>query len=83
MKKISQTAVINIPFSSTLERIILELIGFGLMLLPSFITRYLMDSRIEQDKGIPYAWLGIAIAVTAVIHLFHYYFVNYRSQVFW
>ena len=51
MKKISQIAVINFPFFYTLERIVMKLMGFGLMLVPAFITRYLMDSRIEQGES--------------------------------
>ena len=41
-----------------------------------------MDERIEQGLEIPLYWVGIAIGVTFVIHLFRYYFVNYKSQVF-
>ncbi len=82
MKKISQIAVINFPFFYTLEQIVMKLMGFGLMLVPAFITRYLMDSRIEQGEKIPLYWFGIAIVVTAAIHLFNFYFMHYRSQMF-
>lgn len=82
MRKISQTAAIKIPFSGAVERIIMQLLGFGLMLVPSFLTRYLMDSRIEQGREIPYYWFGIAIGATLAIHLFRYYFISYKSQVF-
>lgn len=82
MKRISQTAVIKFPVLGTLERIVMELLGFGLGLLPFFITRYLMDSRIEQGKEIPCYWFGLAIAVTVLIHFFSFYFISYRSQLF-
>lgn len=82
MKKVSQIAAVKVPYSGVLERIIMKLLGFGLLLVPSFITRYLMDNRIEQGREIPFYWFGIAIAATVVIHLFSYYFVSYKSQVF-
>lgn len=82
MKKPSQVAIINIPLFGTIERVIMQLLGFGLMLVPSFLTRYLMDERIEQGKEIPLYWFGVIICVALVIHLFRYYFVSYRSQVF-
>ena len=82
MKKNAQIAAIRIPLAGAVERIIMQLLGFGLMLIPSFITRYLMDERIEQGREIPYYWFGIAIGVTLLIHFFQYYFVSYKAQVF-
>lgn len=82
MKRISQIAAIKIPISGAIERIIMQLLGFGLMLAPSFLTRYLMDSRIEQGREISFYWIGAAIGVTLIIHLFRFYFVSYKSQIF-
>lgn len=82
MKKISQIAVIKFPILKTLERIGLEMLGFGMTLVPSFITRYLMDNRIEQGREIPWYWLGIAVAITAIIHLFSFYCISYRGQMY-
>lgn len=75
-------SIVAVAMPSVLKRIAADLIGFLLMLIPSFLTLYLMDEMIEAGKEIPYYWIAIIIVVSALIHLFSYYFVSYRMQVF-
>jgi len=82
MKKKSGISIITIPFWGLVRRIICEVAGFLLMLIPSFITRYLMDEMVEQGRGIPYYWYAVTIGGAFLIHIFLFYFQNYRSQIF-
>ncbi|MCD8380447.1 MAG: ABC transporter ATP-binding protein/permease [Lachnospiraceae bacterium] len=75
-------SIVTVAVPSVLKRITADLIGFLLMLLPSFLTLYLMDEMIEAGNEIPYYWVALVIAASALIHLFSYYFVSYQMQVF-
>lgn len=80
--KTTSLSVVPIPLMSTIRRIIAQILGFLLLLIPSFITRYLTDSMIEQNQEIPFYWIALVILASMLIHLFCFYYVNYRSQVF-
>lgn len=82
MKKISEMSVAKIPLSVRLVRIVMELIGFGLTLIPSFLTLYLTDHMIGQNRNIPYYWIAAVIALCFLIHLLVFYFVRYMEQVY-
>lgn len=81
-EKLSSISIISIPIPYLCRRILLELIGFFLFLLPSFLTSCLTDTMIGQYKNIPYVWIAGVVFFVFLIHLYRFYFVNYRAQVF-
>ncbi|MDO4296470.1 MAG: ABC transporter ATP-binding protein [bacterium] len=80
--KPSELSIVKIPLAVRIPRILLELLAFLLMLLPSFLTLYLTDEMMEQGKGIPYVWILIAVFLCLFIHLFQFYFSKYKEQVY-
>lgn len=82
MKKILKMSIINIPKWTLIKRIIANIISFLLLLIPAYLTRYLTDEMIENGRNIPYYWLLLVVVATFVIHIFIFYFVNYKGQIF-
>ena len=82
MKKILKMSIINIPKWILIKRIIANIISFLLLLIPAYLTRYLTDEMIERGRNIPYYWLLLVVVATFVIHIFIFYFVNYKGQIF-
>lgn len=82
MKKILKMSIINIPKWILIKRIIANIISFLLLLIPAYLTRYLTDEMIENGRNIPYYWLLLVVVATFVIHIFIFYFVNYKGQIF-
>ena len=82
MKKILKMSIINIPKWILIKRIIANIISFLLLLIPAYLTRYLTDELIEKGRNIPYYWLLLVVVATFFIHIFIFYFVNYKGQVF-
>ena len=82
MKKILKMSIINIPKWTLIKRIIANIISFLLLLIPAYLTRYLTDEMIENERNIPYYWLLLVVVATFVIHIFIFYFVNYKGQIF-
>lgn len=82
MKKIFKMSIINIPKWTLIKRIIANIISFLLLLIPAYLTRYLTDEMIENGSNIPYYWLLLVVVATFVIHIFIFYFVNYKGQIF-
>lgn len=82
MKKILKMSIINIPKWTLIKRIIANIISFLLLLIPAYLTRYLTDEMIENGSNIPYYWLLLVVVATFVIHIFIFYFVNYKGQIF-
>lgn len=82
MKKILKMSIINIPKWILIKRIIANIISFLLLLIPAYLTRYLTDEMIEKGRNIPYYWLLLVVVATFFIHIFIFYFVNYKGQVF-
>lgn len=80
--KLSGISIVSIPVSSVVRRVVAENIGFLLLLLPSFLTSYLTDYMIEQGQEIPVIWIAVTVAVSLLIHLFRFYFVQYRAQIY-
>lgn len=78
MKKILKMSIINIPKWTLIKRIIANIISFLLLLIPAYLTRYLTDEMIENGRNIPYYWLLLVVVATFVIHIFIFYFVNYK-----
>ena len=78
MKKILKMSIINIPKWILIKRIIANIISFLLLLIPAYLTRYLTDEMIERGRNIPYYWLLLVVVATFVIHIFIFYFVNYK-----
>lgn len=82
MKKILKMSIINIPKWILIKRIIANIVSFLLLLFPAYFTRYLTDELIEKGRNIPYYWLLLVVVATFFIHIFIFYFVNYKGQVF-
>lgn len=82
MKKILKMSIINIPKWILIKRIIANIVSFLLLLFPAYFTRYLTDELIENGRNIPYYWLLLVVVATFFIHIFIFYFVNYKGQVF-
>lgn len=82
MDKVTEKSIVKISLGIRVKRIVLELIAFVLSLIPSFLTLYLTDERMEKGKAIPYYWIMIAIVLSVFIHLFRFYFSNYMGQVY-
>lgn len=82
MNKILKMSIINIPKWTLIKRIIANIISFLLLLIPAYLTRYLTDEMIENGSNIPYYWLLLVVVATFVIHIFIFYFVNYKGQIF-
>ena len=82
MKKILKMSIINIPKWILIKRIIANIISFLLLLIPAYLTRYLTDEMIENGRNIPYYWLLLVVVATFIIHIFIFYFVNYKGQIF-
>lgn len=82
MKKIFKMSIINIPKWILIKRIIANIVSFLLLLFPAYFTRYLTDELIEKGRNIPYYWLLLVVVATFFIHIFIFYFVNYKGQVF-
>lgn len=81
-EKILKMSIINIPKWTLIKRIIANIISFLLLLIPAYLTRYLTDEMIENGRNIPYYWLLLVVVATFVIHIFIFYFVNYKGQIF-
>lgn len=82
MKKFLKMSIINIPKWILIKRIIANIVSFLLLLFPAYFTRYLTDELIEKGRNIPYYWLLLVVVATFFIHIFIFYFVNYKGQVF-
>ena len=82
MKKILKMSIINIPKWILIKRIIANIVSFLLLLIPAYLTRYLTDEMIEKGRNIPYYWLLLVVVATFFIHIYIFYFVNYKGQVF-
>lgn len=81
MKKYLEERGIYITFPQLAARILFELGGFLLMLLPAALTLYLTDVWIGSGTLIPLSWMaGIVVCVFA-IHFYRFYFVNYNAQM--
>jgi ABC-type bacteriocin/lantibiotic exporter with double-glycine peptidase domain len=81
MKKYLEDRGIYITFPQLALRVLLDLGGFLLTLLPAALTLYLTDVWISSGILIPLSWmLGIIICVF-IIHFYRFYFVNYNSQM--
>lgn len=80
MKTYLEAHGIYITLPQLAVRILLDLGGFLLALLPAALTLYLTDSWISSGNLIPLSWmLGIALCVF-LIHFYQFYFVNYNAQ---
>lgn len=82
MDKVTEKSIVKISLGIRVKRIVLELIAFVLSLVPSFLTLYLTDEKMEKGKAIPYYWIVLVIVLSVFIHLFRFYFSNYMSQVY-
>lgn len=82
MKYIPNMSIVPIPLGKVIVRNIVQLIGFALTLIPSFLTKYIIDDMIGNDKPVPYFWIVLAIIFVFIIHFFNFYFIGYKSQVF-
>lgn len=81
MKKYLEDRGIYITYSQLAVRIIFDLVGFLLALLPAGLTLYLTDVWITSGTHMPTSWiLGIIVCVF-LIHSYQFYFVNYNSQM--
>ena len=81
MKKYLEERGIYTTFPQLALRILFDLVGFLLTLLPAALTLYLTDAWIGSGTLIPLSWmLGIVICVF-VIHFYQFYFVNYNAQM--
>ena len=81
MKKYLEDRGIYITYSQLVMRIIFDLVGFLLALLPAGLTLYLTDVWITSGTHMPTSWiLGIIVCVF-LIHFYQFYFVNYNSQM--
>ena len=81
MKKYLEDRGIYITFPQLIVRILFDLGGFLLTLLPAALTLYLTDAWIGSGALIPLSWmLGIVVCVF-VIHFYQFYFVNYNAQM--
>lgn len=81
MKKHLEDRGIYITFPQLIVRILFDLGGFLLTLLPAALTLYLTDVWIGSGTLIPLSWmLGIVVCVF-VIHFYQFYFVNYNAQM--
>lgn len=81
MKKYLEERGIYITYPQLVVRIIFDLGGFLLTLLPAALTLYLTDTWISSGTLIPPSWiLGIVLGVF-LIHLYQFYFVNFNSQM--
>lgn len=80
MKKYLEKRGIYITWSQLAVRIIFDLVGFLLALLPAGLTLYLTDVWITSGTHMPTSWiLGIIVCVF-LIHFYQFYFVNYNTQ---
>ncbi len=81
MKKYLEDRGIYITFPQLAVRVLFDLGGFLLALLPAALTLYLTDAWIGSGRLIPLSWmLGIVVCVFA-IHCYRFYFVNYNAQM--
>ena len=81
MKQYLEKRGIYITWSQLVMRIIFDLVGFLLALLPAGLTLYLTDVWITSGTHMPTSWiLGIIVCVF-LIHFYQFYFVNYNSQM--
>lgn len=81
MKKYLEDRGIYITYSQLVMRIIFDLVGFLLALLPAGLTLYLTDVWITSGTHMQTSWiLGIIVCVF-LIHFYQFYFVNYNSQM--
>ena len=81
MKQYLEKRGIYITWSQLVMRIIFDLVGFLLALLPTGLTLYLTDVWITSGTHMPTSWiLGIIVCVF-LIHFYQFYFVNYNSQM--
>ena len=81
MKQYLEKRGIYITWSQLVMRIIFDLVGFLLALLPAGLTLYLTDVWITSGTHMQTSWiLGIIVCVF-LIHFYQFYFVNYNSQM--
>lgn len=81
MKQYLEKRGIYITWSQLVMRIIFDLVGFLLALLPAGLTLYLTDVWITSGTHMPTSWiLGIIVCVF-LIHFYQFYFINYNSQM--
>ena len=81
MKQYLEKRGIYITWSQLVMRIIFDLVGFLLALLPAGLTLYLTDVWITSGTHMQTSWiLGIIVCVF-LIHFYQFYFVNYFSPM--
>lgn len=81
MKQYLEKRGIYITWSQLVMRIIFDLVGFLLALLPAGLTLYLTDVWITSGTHMPTSWICGIIVCVFLIHSYQFYFVNYNSQM--
>lgn len=81
MKKYLEARGIYVTFPQLAARIVFDLGGFLLALLPAALTLYLTDDWIDSDTLIPSSWILGVVVCTFLIHFYQFYFVNYNAQL--
>lgn len=81
MKQYLEKRGIYITWSQLVTRIIFDLVGFLLALLPAGLTLYLTDVWITSGTHMPLSWICGIIVCVFLIHSYQFYFVNYNSQM--
>lgn len=81
MKQYLEKRGIYITWSQLVMRIIFDLVGFLLALLPAGLTLYLTDVWITSGTHMPTSWIWGIIVCVFLIHFYQFYFVNYNSQM--
>ena len=81
MKQYLEQRGISITYPQLIVRILLDLGGFLLALLPAALTLYLTDTWISSGTLIPLSWMLGIVACVFLIHCYQFYFVNYNSQL--
>lgn len=81
MKQYLEKRGIYITWSQLAVRIIFDLVGFLLALLPAGLTLYLTDVWITSGTHMPTSWIWGIIVCVFLIHFYQFYFVNYNSQM--
>lgn len=73
---------ISLSKSSVSLRIIFNIAGFFLSLVPSFIILYVTDNWIECKKNISVETIACSLLLCVLVRLFIFYYVNYNGQKF-
>ena len=73
---------ISLSKSSVSLRIIFNIAGFFLSLVPSFIILYVTDNWIECKKTISVETIACSLLLCVLVRLFIFYYVNYNGQKF-